>query len=58
MYTEYKEKIQKKFSDAVYDLFLTERYGITPCCSKLNIELFSLQLELLEYEESEDADAI
>jgi len=42
-------KLEKKYSDAVYKIFLEERYGIAPCCNSKSIEQIEAEKLLCDW---------
>lgn len=48
-YDKSSEKLQKAFSDAVYTVFLEERYGIAPCCGSKSLEQLEAEKMLCDW---------
>jgi len=48
-YTKSAEKLERKYSDAVYKVFLEERYGIAPCCNNKSLEQLEAEKMLCDW---------
>mgnify|MGYP000184888100 FL=1 len=48
-YTKSSERLQKKYSDAVYKVFLEERYGIAPCGNGKSLEQLEAEKMLCDW---------
>ena len=48
-YGKNSQKLEKKYSDVVYKVFLEERYGIAPCCSSKSLEQIEAEKMLCDW---------
>lgn len=48
-YKKSARKLEKKYSDAVYKVFLEERYGIAPCCDAKSLEQLEAEKMLCDW---------
>lgn len=55
-YKESTTKLYSKYSKAVYQVFLEERYGIEPCCKTKPLESLEAELALCEWKSLKGSD--
>ena len=53
-YLAHKDKYNKKFADAIMDVFRNKRYGITACHNDGNMDLITMRKELIDWQSSGD----